>query len=375
MDSKFLTRGCVFAVTAITALFSLFRLDTHPLSLVPRKLIDVHVYAGGGSRILHGIDLYSGPILTAEGPLDFTYPPFAAMVFTPLAVLPVAALHAVAVFGNLGICLLAVRWWTQRLQLNRHYGLLAVAFVLSQPVIATVCYGQINLVLLGLILLDARLCLTGSRWRGVLIGIAAAIKLTPAIFVLWFIVRRDYSAVRNSLVAGFVAIAAAAALLPEASFQYFTQLMFQTDRVGPMGYLHNLSLCGVLARVDAPQWVWAVAAVLTFAGCLWAAWRLARRTAPEAQLASLCAVAFLGLFLSPVSWSHHWLWLPLAAMVLLRFPGLRWLAIAGMGLGLGWGVLVAVAPEFTYPVVGALYALFGLGFVCVTGWSKPADAY
>src|SRR5581483_12201814 len=58
-----------------------------------------------------------------------------------------------------------------------------------QPVRETLTFGQINLVLALLVLADLLvLAPRGSRLTGVGIGLAAAIKLTPAVFILYLLV-------------------------------------------------------------------------------------------------------------------------------------------------------------------------------------------
>ena len=243
-------------------------------------------------------------------------------------------------------------WWAA--------GWLLPAALLLEPVRSTLAYGQINIVLMALVTLD---CLTTApRWpRGALTGLAAALKLTPAAFVLFFLLRRDY---RAAAVAGvsFAAVTAAGFVLagPD-SVRYWTTIVFQTERLGSPATATNQCLQAVLARAGldphtlpgAAAWL---AAVRPGAGGGGRGMRYAL-AAGQACLA-LSLNAFAALLISPVSWSHHWVWGAPALLTLAdlarRHRSRRRLAGAAAAAGL---ILFTAAPQwwlakFAWPGTG-----------------------
>ncbi|MFB9902769.1 glycosyltransferase 87 family protein [Allokutzneria oryzae] len=286
------------------------------------SLVDLQVYRAGADAVLRGLDLYGAgfPYTTPALPdLPFTYPPFAALVFTPFGLLswPVSMV-VMTVVGALALSAACVI--TARVYLPGSRGVLvgsalAVVCVFLEPMRANITFGQINLVLMLLVVADC--LLPRTPWpRGLLIGIAAAIKLTPAAFVLFFVVRRQWKPVLAAL-AGFVGAGAVAfAVLPNASVQYWSSMLFRTDRIGRVIYGDNQSLRGMLARFELPGFWWPVLAVVTVA----VTWFLAHRLRAAGQdLVALLVIAVGALLVSPVSWEHHWSWVAPALVGLSIF--------------------------------------------------------
>ena len=158
------------------------------------RMIDLEVYRVGASALLEGKDLYT--VSEPASGLVFTYPVFAAVVFTPFAVVstPVAqiailTLSLVALWSIVHLTVLAVR---SAVGAARGSALawsvpLSVMAVAAHPVLETLLFGQINLILTALVLADV-LPRDRGRARGVLVGIAAGIKLVPGIFIIYFLV-------------------------------------------------------------------------------------------------------------------------------------------------------------------------------------------
>ncbi|MFI2564809.1 glycosyltransferase 87 family protein [Paenarthrobacter sp. NPDC018779] len=303
-------------------------------------LNDFEVYYYGGGRVLEGGDLYA----VRDG-LPFTYPPFAALLFSGLA--------ALGFFGGSLVFILAallgagvVAAW-----LSRHYffGLASwrVAFadyrfrttallgtgaiLLLGPWRDTFVFGQINIVLMGVILADFALhgkARAGQiRWpAGLLIGMAAGVKLTPLAFGLYFLVRKDFRALGWMAAGFFGSIAFAWAVLPQASLAFWTQILPDTGRIGGPGYVDNLSLKGLLIHFGMPDssttsLVWLVLSLgLAALAALVIKWAVD----VEENFVAVSATAVLMLLVSPVSWSHHWVWvavaLPSMAFAMHRVP-------------------------------------------------------
>jgi alpha-1,2-mannosyltransferase len=71
----------------------------------------------------------------------------------------------------------------------------------TEPVRQTLGFGQVNLWLFALVLLDlVVLGRTGSRWAGAGVGIATAIKLTPGLFIVYLLVTGQWRAARTATV-------------------------------------------------------------------------------------------------------------------------------------------------------------------------------
>ncbi|WP_319944800.1 glycosyltransferase 87 family protein [Nocardia macrotermitis] len=305
-----------------------------------RGYIDLQVYRDGARVWLDGGDLY-GPLPKVGGlELPFTYPPLAALVFTPLALLPLLPAEWLVLALAIGSLALTVWLVLRRLRprLDRRTGLAlvigAVALLgLSEPIRQTYNFGQINLFLMTAIALDT--LVRKPFWpRGMLIGIAVAIKLTPGGFLLYFLIRRDWRAARNVALSALGAIAAGFALFPRESTRYWFHILPDTGRIGPPYYAGNQSLKGFAFRLGLDTSnatiLWLVTSLIAVALAAILMKRLfddaafARRhespdtPAPASNAATIAALtvnAAAVLLISPVSWSHHWVWVAPAALV------------------------------------------------------------
>ncbi len=274
-----------------------------------------------------------------QGHLEFTYPPFAAYLLRPLATLTVAQIiwiYTVVAVGCLGFAV----WWLVRPMADRwrqpRWFVFTVAFVLAtglEPIREAFSFGQINFVLWTLILLDLLvLAPRGSRFTGIGIGIATAIKLVPGVFILYLLVTRRWRAAAVASGTAAVATLLAAALAPAESRIFWTEKLFQGEGVGQLGYTFNQSAMGVLARLADPappnQLAWLAVALPILGYALWRA-GLAAKAGDE--VAGLTLAGFAGSLASPVSWVHHLFWFVPALVVLVDAavrpgglaPGLR----------------------------------------------------
>jgi alpha-1,2-mannosyltransferase len=277
--------------------------------------IDTDVYRMGGRAWLDGGPLYDGRFGTEIGlNLPFTYPPLAAIAFSPLALM---GQHAAEIAVTLaGLAGLTVSAWIvlTRLQvpagIGRGWlaaGIAAASAVMLEPVWSNFRLGQINIILMTLVIAD---CVPRrTPWpRGLLVGLAIALKLTPGIFLLYFLLRRDLRAVLWAA-GGFAGATAIGFLLaPRDSARYWSGTVAEADRVGSAALNTNQNIAGALARLDLGglrSALWVAACLLVVVLAVWAVRRVL--AAGEPVLALAC-VALLGLLVSPVSWSHHWVW-------------------------------------------------------------------
>ncbi|WP_053846675.1 glycosyltransferase 87 family protein [Streptomyces sp. NRRL B-24085] len=299
------------AVTAVTVFTA-----TVPLL---RDWFDLRVYHGAvDSWVRHGGRLYDYRV--PGTPYGFTYPPFAAVAMVPMALLGLRAAIAVGLLLNLGALAVVVRLLTGRAW-RRHgwYGCVlgACALALFEPLRDTFSFGQVNLLLLALVLVDAWLLATGrERWAGAGIGLAAAVKLTPALFIGLLLAARRWRAAAVATVVALAATGFAAVVAPDASRFYWTDAMWDTSRVGRLDYVSNQSLQGVLARLgETDRAVWAAAVLLTLG--VWAV--RARRAVGAGDWAAAFALTGLtACLVSPVTWVHHLVWLLPSFAVLVR---------------------------------------------------------
>lgn len=288
--------------------------------------VDLEVYRWGGQLVADGDSLYA----PREG-LPFTYPPFAALLFVPLALAPQAVALGLVVLGSaLGLVVVLRRalegaregsmtFLGHRLAPTwKVLGVLAVAAVVCEPMWQTFSFGQVNLLLAGLLAAD--LLRRGDRpWRGVWLGVAAGIKLTPIFLLAWLVLSRQWRAAGVALGAMLATIGLGFLVLPGDSRAFWTEVLPETGRIGAPSYVANQSVKGVLARFlgdEAPALdpAWFVISVVVGVVLVLAAARLSALGDRSAGL----WVASIGMLLaSPVSWSHHWVWMvPLALAVL-----------------------------------------------------------
>ncbi len=292
--------------------------------------VNLGVYRSGGLIVRHVRPWYN-PHLAAplygwpgyEGlHLKFTYTPFAAVAFAVVSLIPWRVLPGISVVVNIA-ALLATLWFTfgwlgYRRGLTRLGAtLLAAAAVFwTEPVIRTLYLGQVNLVLMALIIWDlgqpdTRPSGASRWWKGAGVGVAAGIKLVPLIFIPYLLLTRKFRAAGVACAAFAATVAAGFVFAPADSGRWWLGgLFFNGGRTGFVGWGGNQSLRALITRLAGsvagaePVWL-AVALVTTVAGLACAA-LLDRAGHP---LPGLLACALTGLLVSPISWDHHWVWI------------------------------------------------------------------
>jgi alpha-1,2-mannosyltransferase len=260
-----------------------------------------------------------------QGPLGFTYPPFAALLMYPMAWIPVGVVVTVLLVANLAALTVTTAWLVfplaDRYGWPRWFALgLAVPLASTlEPVRETLTFGQINLLLAVLVVGDLlRLVPKNSRWAGVGVGLATAIKLTPGIFIVYLLVTRRW---RAAAMAGGTAAGAtllAAAVAPSDSWRYWTGVVWEANQVGHLDRIPNQAIWGTLLRLADPHqpsrliWLALVAVVAAYG-----LWRAARAARAGDEVAGMTLAGLVGLLASPVSWQHHLYWFVPAIVVLV----------------------------------------------------------
>ncbi|KOG43560.1 transferase [Streptomyces decoyicus] len=309
-------------MASLAGLWMLYQLQPLPMS-------DIAVYRAEGQAASAGGDLYGFTV--TKWALPATYPPFAAVLFIPTTWLSLGPLKIIAVLVNAVLLALLVHLSCKAAGLGkagRAAPVILAATALGlwlEPVFQTFVFGQVNLALTCLVLWDLSRP-DGARLKGFATGIAAGIKLTPALFAVYLLVTGRVKAAFTVL-GGFLASALLGWLvLPAASIEFWTRRMFETGRVGKAWLVDNQSLQGLIARVlhePEPGLLWAVPALLTAAAGLYAARRVYLRRGLDSW--GVLCTAVTALLVSPISWSHHWVWcVPLLVALAARTRGHAW---------------------------------------------------
>ncbi|SEF36721.1 alpha-1,2-mannosyltransferase [Amycolatopsis pretoriensis] len=352
--------------------------------------LDLEVYLGGAKALAEQGSPYDAWVPTTHQILlPFTYTPFAAAAFWPGTLLPfavtmklvsIASIVATGVVAYLYVATLNGSL-TDASKVNGRAVAALVAIgaqlagALLEPVRSTLGFGQINALLMVLAVLDVLLPGDRKRTKGLLIGVAAAIKLTPAVFVVYFLFRRDFRSAAR-VVAGFVAAGALLWLIrPSASVTYWTKLVFDAGRIGGVDYVGNQSLHGLTVRAGWPEFAWVLAALVVMA-------LVAVIIARAEPVLGLTACALGGLLVSPISWTHHWTWcvpiLVLAGWYAWRFDrAIRWVAAAVVAAGLALFIVGPMwfaprpAPSVGWWLATESYELFGLVLLVLAAFAAP----
>lgn len=287
------------------------------------RMVDLAVYRAAGESLVHGRPLY-GYLTPVPQLLPFTYPPFSAIVALPLAFMSAQAANWVWTLGTLFVLgwlvMVGFRPFVRRFPSTYRPLVLCVllaAMAWTLPVRDCFRYGQVGIFLAALCVLDC--VLPKTRWpRGMMIGLAAAVKLVPGVFIpyLW-LTNRKRAAVVATL--WFVGVSVATAIaMPQASKQYWTSALFDSDRLGSNANTSNQSVRGAFLRVlpgNLGSALWVIAAVVVVI----AAYRWARGASLSGfEVRGIAIVGLLSVLVSPVSWIHHLAgWIPLTIGVVV----------------------------------------------------------
>lgn len=331
--------------------------------------VDLDVYARGAAAMMGHEPLYS---VSVHG-LPFTYPPFAALLFVPLHLLGAATARGVLTAASIGCYVVVIVVCARRLRMNlaiaAPVGLVGLAF---EPFLRTILLGQVNLLLLALVIVDC--FVVPAKYRGMLIGLAAGIKILPGALVLFLMLRREWGAVARAAAAFAVTVAVSVVFAPRDSWLFWSGGFVNLSRFGSEWLIggDNQSLSAVLMRLSHDLSPPAVLTVLLSLGALTLGLVAAQRQIDAGNdVNGLVCVAFGSLLASPVSWTHHWVWAVLALLVMVQsrryvvavvlgavfVSGPMWFTPRGHFLELrhnGWQAAACVS----YVVAGLVYLVF-----------------
>ena len=291
--------------------------------------VDLGVYLRLGGKYVFTSHLYS--FVLPNTSLPFTYPPFAALLFAPWqrTFSSVGSVQAVWTMGNVaalvGVLVLSVRLVKPSLDRVATWRLalaLSLPALLLNPVLITIGFGQVNLFVTFLVmwdLLSERRIGKRQLPLGLATGLAAAVKLTPLLFVPYLILTRRWRGALTCVLTFAACELVSFAVSPTSSKAYWTKAIFKPSRAGDLTIVDNQNLWGVLDRfthgVLPDALMLPLLLAIATAGLLLAA-QAHRRSSP---LLGVLICAATCLLVSPISWVHHLVWV---------VPAILWLAFA-----------------------------------------------
>ncbi|WP_096460119.1 glycosyltransferase family 87 protein [Corynebacterium suranareeae] len=297
--------------------------------------IDAAVYREGARALVEGRSLYAQPFDMGDISLPFIYPPIGAILFAPWGYFDFLTVELV---GNLmvvssSLLLLLCLYLVTNAVLEGRDRLLAFTIaaiswpimLFAEPVLLNADLGQINILIMALVVFDL-LPIKRRIPRGVLIGLAASIKITPLAMLLYFLVKKDFRGIINAVISLCAFTAIGAVLAWENTKEFFTTTLLNLNADGESGvdttFQSNSSLQAMLYRwwtskADAeassiPSILWIVLSVIAICAVAYLMKQLFVR---GLNVEAVMVNAMLMLLISPISWSHHWVWLPLWAVV------------------------------------------------------------
>ncbi|MDQ6657415.1 MAG: glycosyltransferase 87 family protein [Actinomycetota bacterium] len=311
------------------------------------RQFDLKVYYNAIHFWTAGNDIYNymqpDPVQISLG---YTYPPLAAVLMWPMASLSlslVTGISVLAIVATTAWCIyLSLR---DRICITKHNAVLVVGLTTSAayllgPVRENLGFGQINMYLMALVMLDTLvLARRGSRFTGLGVGLAMAIKLTPGIFLLYFVLSKHWRPAVVAVCTAVVATLTSAVVMPGETWQYFTSLVWDSTRVGVIGVRSNQSLDGLITRIAGPDAastvIWLVLVLVIGTA---AAVRIRKAAQSGDTLSAIAITGLLGVLVSPVSWTHHIVWIIPAAVVTVHrlFRGAAGRAPGGLSTAPWW---------------------------------------
>ncbi|CAA0127455.1 Polyprenol-phosphate-mannose-dependent alpha-(1-2)-phosphatidylinositol mannoside mannosyltransferase [Mycolicibacterium vanbaalenii] len=343
---------------AIAALFTVVVASMLVADSVNLFQLDLSVFRDAGGAFRRGLPLYSENFPSSSG-FRFIYPPFAAMLFAPLTWLSPALLQFIWTLTNIVLVWWVLRLCLARLNVDRSSSVAVLILgpaLLLEPIRSNFAFGQINIILMALVVSD---CLRAvpRALRGAFIGLAAAVKLTPAGFGLFLLARRDTKAIATAAAVVLATVAAGFLLRPQDSKWFWMREFFRDDRAGGHEFHRNQAITGPLARLGLDgglkDAVWLLAALTVAVIAFWAARRFARN---GENVAALGVVALAALLAAPIAVTHHWVYCVILLPLLVAPQYRSWrpfLAVAVVVFLIGpHDVLEDAAPSGTWQQVG-----------------------
>jgi alpha-1,2-mannosyltransferase len=287
--------------------------------------LDLEVYRNAVIAWTSGHNPY---LLTfTQRDLPYTYPPFSLLALSPLswasfpvtqwllwgATLAVATGTIVLVLRDTGATV-TLRVWCEALAWS------GASFIALEPARSAIDYGQIEFILMAVVVAD--LLLVPPRYRGIAIGLVGAVKLTPLSFIIVLAVSRDVKSVTRAAASLAACTGIAWLLWPGLSHLFWFHDAGNPARIGPITYNGNQCWYAIVHRLPLSAGVssaaWLLLSLITLTASTFIAWRCVNA---GQRATAIVAFALASLLASPISWSHHWIWVVLIPVLLLRHRG------------------------------------------------------
>ncbi|MDO4909740.1 MAG: glycosyltransferase 87 family protein [Corynebacterium sp.] len=273
--------------------------------ITPR--IDFNVYQAAGRAWLHGAALYDDSFTQGHTLSPYIYPPLAALFFVVLTPFPPVVGALIVEIASLA-SLWAINFMVLR-RAGQPMSIVWLSFLICctfHPVRILFDLGQIDLILLCLIVADVCGFLPDCL-RGFGVGLAGALKLSPALFGMIFLVRRQWPAVIRAAVIFFASIGLTGILNWPQTKEFWLHQLNAVSVVNPADYFRNQSLRGFLSRSGLPESYWDTVAnpifLIFIVIALVIVFRLRKNPDYTSSLLIVCLATYLG---SPVSNIHNW---------------------------------------------------------------------
>lgn len=309
----------ILLAATLPAAYHNMRNTPHWTALRTDLPLDLEIYLDGGKRVLENTPLYQGYI--NEGlQLPFTYPPFAGWVFSLIAGNDYYATgliwYALTALATLTVILLVFNTFNFQLTIKSTLvaGLITLATLTLEPVHANYFFGQINVFLMLLVSLDFLLP-EGKRLPGIGTGLAAGLKLTPAIFGIIFLVQRRWWAAAGSAATFLITVLIGNYTVTDGA-QYWTGTFKDSTRIGDHTHPAAQSIQSVLIRAydnhSQLTWVLFVLAALTLLIIALVTLIPQHHTALAVGVTGITAC-----LISPFTWTHHYVWIVIVLTAIL----------------------------------------------------------
>ncbi len=302
------------------------------------------------------LDYYRAALATvaAQQPLypALPYPPVAILVIAWLGGLPVEPGNQLWTAATIALCLVLAAVLARRSfqaggaehpgrwRFALRFSLMGLVLLLSMPMFSQLTSGQVTLIIITLAFLDVA-GVVPPKAQGVLVGVAGAIKLTPLIFIPYFLATGQRRQAAVATAAFGVATGIGFAILPGDSLFFWAHLG-KSDQFGNPARVDNLSIHAALMRwLPAAGQLPVVWIGLGLAVAAFAMLRARRHFQAGQEMEAALTVGAASVVLSPITWPHYLVWVVLAGLWLVVTPGPRH-RLLGIGICLVYSLPYAL---------------------------------
>lgn len=298
----------------------------------------------------------------------YVYPPIWAALVSPLTQImsPETFFNLVYVINIsmlAGCVVCAYRILSPSLRMPFFAAILCLIMTFSMIAVTALVHNQIQIMVTSCILLAFERYTAGKMMQaGLILSIAACVKITPALLGVIFLLDREYRAIAGAMIGGLVIVALSFLIAgPELHWVFLERVATISERVAVMRVNYNLE--NVLYHLSSlvtgtpfpkveglenfgtlePEWISVTtkaALLVSLAFVLWHTSALGQRDRTATRLFGLLLVTTL---MAPLGWNHHYLPVMFLAPIVLNYmPAARAFVILAV-FALATSVLVSAA--------------------------------